>query len=189
MTQLGYVILAEGFEEIEAAAPVDVLRRAGLDVQTVGLTGKQVRGSHGIIITADKTFDEICDKIPDVLVLPGGMPGSANLGKHKGLKELTENTAKKGNLVAAICAAPALTLAAWGLLNGRKATCYPGCETGYEQVNWQSAPVVVDGNFITAQGPGVAIAFALGIVDVLLGKNKRDSLAEQLLYRKDTINT
>jgi 4-methyl-5(b-hydroxyethyl)-thiazole monophosphate biosynthesis len=193
MLQLVYVVLADGFEEIEAVAPVDVLRRAGFEAVTVGLTGKQVNGSHRITITADKTFDEVSGTVPDVLVLPGGLPGAVNLVRHSKLKELAGKVLKSDGYLAAICAAPAMTLAEWGLLGGRKAVCYPGCEMEYlDKADWQNDgnagnsaagnAVVVDGHFITGRGPGVALPFAFAVVETLRGKDAVKKLKEQMQF-------
>jgi 4-methyl-5(b-hydroxyethyl)-thiazole monophosphate biosynthesis len=197
MAELIYVVLADGFEEIEAAVPIDILRRAGFNVVIAGLAGnlteKQVRGSHGITITADKEFDEVSEKVPDVLVLPGGMPGSENLGKHGKLKELAEKVLKSSGYLAAICAAPALTLAAWGLLEGKKAVCFPGSEAAYlDKADWQNDiaaksgtvgdSIVVDGHFITGRGPGVALEFSFAVVETLRGKEAAAKLKKQMQF-------
>lgn len=184
MAQTVFVPLAEGFEEIEAIASVDILRRAGLDVTTVGLASRTVTGSHGIIVTADNIWDDIAECTPDALVLPGGMPGSKNLGQHTGLKAMAQRSASAGNWLAAICAAPAFTLAAWGLLGGRKATCFPGCEEEFFQdVLYVPDGVVKDGRFITASGPGMAFPFALTVVENMLDPETAARLKLQLQYR------
>jgi len=178
-----YVVLAEGFEEIEAVTPIDVLRRAGLSVTTVGLSGKTVTGSHGIVLTADQTWDEVATLTPDVLLLPGGMPGSKNLGQHASLKEMATRVADSGRL-AAICAAPAFTLGSWGLLAGRKATCYPGFETQFPaDVEFQAEPVVVDDRILTANGIGAAMEFSLQLVALLLDQTTAGKLRTQMLCR------
>ena len=177
-----FIVLAEGFEEIEAVTPMDVLRRAGLDVTTVGLAGKTVAGSHGIALTADRTWDEVASLTPDLLLLPGGMPGSKNLGAHAGLKEMAKRLADSDRSIAAICAAPAFTLGDWGLLSGRKATCYPGCETQFPaDVKFQADPVVVDGRIITSRGIGTAMEFSLRLVSLLLNQATADQLRTQML--------
>ena len=175
------VVLAEGFEEIEAVIPIDVLRRAGLNITTAGLSGRSVTGSHGIIITADQAWENVSALTPDVLVLPGGMPGSKNLGEHQGLRQLAQRVQSKNGYLAAICAAPAFTLAAWGLLAGRRATCYPGCETQFPvDVRHEQAAVVVDGRVITASGPGAALDFSFKLVEVLINREAVDRLREQM---------
>ena len=177
-----FVILAEGFEEIEAITPIDVLRRAGLDVTTVGLSGKTITGAHGVPLLADRTWDEVAALTPDVLLLPGGIPGSRHLGEHSGLKEMARRVADSDRWLAAICAAPALTLANWGLLSGRKATCYPGCESHFPpDVKHQQTPVVVDGQIITACGAGAAMEFSFQLVKFLLDQTTADNLRAKML--------
>ena len=177
-----FVVLAEGFEEIEAITPIDVLRRAGLDVTTVGLSGKTITGAHGVPLLADRTWDEVAALTPDVLLLPGGIPGSKNLGEHSGLKKMAKRVADSDRWLAAICAAPALTLASWDLLSGRKATCYPGCESHFPpDVKHQQIPVVVDGRIITACGVGATMEFSLQLVALLLDQATADSLRARML--------
>lgn len=178
------VALAEGFEEIEAVTPIDVLRRAGFDLTTVGLTGRTVTGSHGIPFTADAAWDEAASLTPDVLVLPGGMPGSKNLGEHAGLREMACRVKDANGYLAAICAAPAFTLAAWGLLSGRRATCYPGCETQFpaDVIYRDEAAVVVDGRFITGRGPGVAMDFSFVLLEQMAGSETATNLKKQMQY-------
>ncbi|MDR0871073.1 MAG: DJ-1/PfpI family protein [Planctomycetaceae bacterium] len=176
--------LADGFEEIEAVVSIDVLRRAGLNVITVGLESRTVDGAHGIALTADKVWQEVAGITPDVLVLPGGMPGSKNLGKHRGLQETAKRIAAANGWLTAICAAPAFTLANWGLLTGRQATCYPGCETDFPKgVKYVKDSVVVDGRFLTAAGPGAAFPFAFTLVENLLNKATAENLKGQMQYR------
>lgn len=176
------VVLAEGFEEIEAVTPIDVLRRAGVEVVTAGLSGKRVQGSHGIAVEADTTLDAApsCD----VLVLPGGMPGSDNLGKSEAVQALVRKTHAAGKHVAAICAAPALALGATGVLDGRRATCYPGLEKHFgPRVTRVEDRVVVDGKVVTSRGPGTALEFSLALVEQLVSKQKADELRKGLLAR------
>jgi len=177
-----FVVLAEGFEEIEAVIPIDVLRRAGLNVTMVGLSGISVTGSHGIAISADRAWDEVAALTPNVLLLPGGMPGSKHLGQHPGLREMARRVADSDGYLAAICAAPALTLASWGLLAGRKATCYPGYETQFPaDVTFQPENVVDDGKILTARGAGVAMDFSLRLVSILLNPETAEKLRAQML--------
>ncbi|MCL2305510.1 MAG: DJ-1/PfpI family protein [Planctomycetaceae bacterium] len=177
-----FVVLAEGFEEIEAVIPIDVLRRAGFDVTTVALARKTVTGSHAIALTADRTWDEVATSTPDLLLLPGGMPGSKHLGEHSGLKEMAERVANSDRYLAAICAAPALTLATWGLLSGREATCYPGTESHFPpNVKHQRASVVVDGKIITACGIGAAMEFSLQLVKLLANQEAAEKIRTQML--------
>ena len=181
MTKSVIIVLADGFEEIEAVTPMDVLRRVGLNVTIVGLAGRNVTGSHGIVFTADQSWNDVSTLTPDVLVLPGGMPGSKNLGEHAGLKAMAERVAAAGGCLAAICAAPAFTLAAWGLLSGRRASCFPGCETQFpDDVKHQKDAVTVDGPVITARGPGAAMDFAFALVEYLLDAKTAADLKKRM---------
>lgn len=171
------VPLAEGFEEIEAFAIVDVLRRAGLDVVVAGTPGNLVLGAHGVRVNTDARLIDVEESKLDSIVLPGG-PGTDNLIRDERLLKMVDSFARKGKLVAAICAAPSI-LAKLGLLKDRKATIFPGMEKLLDRP--RSDPVVVDGNIITSQGPGTAIAFSLKIVEHLLGKDKAVKLKQQLV--------
>ncbi|MGL4519841.1 MAG: DJ-1 family glyoxalase III [Phocaeicola sp.] len=164
-----YLFLAEGFEEIEAISPIDILRRAGVEVKTVSIGAtKAVCGANGITVTADCLFEEMGADAADMLVLPGGMPGATNLDAHVGLGELILNYNEAGKPLAAICAAP-LVLGKRGLLKGKKATCYPGFENFLEGATYTAALVEKDGTIITGKGPGAAFAFAFAIVEELCG--------------------
>lgn len=184
MSKKIFVVLADGFEEIEAVTPVDILRRAGFDVLTVALFGNAATGSHGIVISTDRTWNDVADATPDVLVLPGGMPGSKNLGEHAGLQTMARRVAdSRTGFLAAICAAPAFTLGPWGLLSGKTATCYPGCETQFPaDVQYEPDGVVVDGRIITARGPGVAANFAFALVGQLSDNKAVMELRDQMQY-------
>ncbi len=176
-----YLHLAEGFEEIEAVTVVDVLRRADIDVETVSISGKkEVTGAHKITVTADKLFKEINYDKGTMIVLPGGMPGTLNLGNHAGLTEKIKAYAKQDKWLAAICAAP-MVLGRLGTLNQKSATCYPGFEKELSGANYlASVPVVQSGKIITSRGPGTAILFALKIVEVLIGPAKAAAIQESL---------
>ncbi len=179
-----YVFLAEGFEEVEALTPVDCLRRAGKTVQTVGVGGTVIRGSHGIPVTADITEAEIrLDDELEMIVLPGGMPGTLNLGNSRAVQEAITFCAAQKRLIAAICAAPSV-LGARGLLNGKTATCYPGFEPQLTGCNAVAEPVCMDGEIITGRGPGAAMDFALKLVAVLCGEEQAAKLAEGMVYTK-----
>ena len=147
-----YVLLAEGFEEVEALTPVDLLRRAGVETRLVGVTGATVCGARGINVVTDLSMDEVDLVKADMLVLPGGMPGTTNLYADKRVTDAVRTMADAGKYVAAICAAPSIILGGMGLLEGKKATCYPGMEDKLLGANWQEQPVVVDGNFVTSRG-------------------------------------
>ena len=165
-----YVFLADGFEEIEALAPVDLLRRAGVAVQTVGITGKTVTGSHNISVTADILPEEVVlNEAVQAVVLPGGMPGAKNLDADETVSRAIAFAAEKGKLLCAICAAPFL-LGKRGLLQGKKAICYPGFEKDLTGAEIAEKSVCRDGSIITAKGMGVATEFGLKIVEALSGE-------------------
>lgn len=169
-------LLAEGFEEIEALMPVDVLRRGGVDVSTVSITSERaVKGAHGVTVEADMTFDEADFDGADMVLLPGGMPGAANLDVHSGVRNVLIDYANKGKRIGAICAAP-MVLGRLGLLKGRNATCYPGFEKYLEGATTNSELFVIDGNIITGKGPAAAFDYSLAILSLLCG----DQTAEQV---------
>ena len=172
------VVFAEGFEEIEALSPVDVFRREGFDCSMLGLENVSVTGSHGIQVAMDGVFDGNFDAY-DLVVLPGGMPGSTNLRDHEGLITALQARNKAGKYIAAICAAPSVLNRA-GLLEGRKFTCFPGVEEQIASGEHQTDLVVVDGNIITSRGAGTALAFAYVLVDLLGGDGQQ--LAHTMVY-------
>lgn len=160
-----FVFLAPGFEEIEAITPVDVMRRAGMDVFTVSVTAsKVVTGAHAVPVTADLLFAEADFADCGWLVCPGGMPGATNLAAHKPLCDLLRDHYAKGGKIAAICASPAVVLAPLGILDGKEATGYPGFEASAPKVRFNGDRVVINGNVITANGPASALPFAVAIV-------------------------
>lgn len=175
------LFLIDGFEEIEAVATVDVLRRAGLDVKTVSLTGRPVvTGAHGIPVTADVLFEDAPIAEAEMLVMPGGTPA---YNEHEGVKKAFLTHYDKDGKVAAICAAPAV-LGGLGILRGRNATCYPGYENYIDGATLHADhAVIVDGNVTTGRGPGLTIEFALAIVDQLAGREVRDKVAGALLVK------
>ncbi len=178
-----YVFFANGFEESEAIVPVDILRRAGFDVQLVSISNdKLVTGSHGITVKTDILFDETDFADAQMLVLPGGMPGTKNLDAHAGLCELLQDSSEKNIKMAAICAAPSV-FGNLGLLNGEKATCYPGFEEQLLGAEFVEEPVVVSHQYITARGAGVAMQFGLKLVEELKGKKIADELATAVIYK------
>ena len=178
-----FVFLAEGFEEIEALTPVDVLRRAGLSVQTVSVMDEQiVAGAHGVPVLADKMFAEINPEDAEMILLPGGLPGATNLDAHEGLGQMIQDFAKEEKPLAAICAAP-LVFGNRGLLQGKKATCYPGFETYLQGAEYTAALVERDGNFITGKGPGAAMEFAFAIVEKYCGIDKVNELKQGMMIQ------
>ena len=175
-----YCFLADGFEEVEAIAPIDMLRRADVKVVTVGVTGKTATGAHNIPLTADKKFNDIDFTNFDMLVLPGGMPGAKHLNEHEDLKNLISDFNSKGKLIAAICAAP-MVLGGLGVLDGKRATCYPGFEPELIGAKTTGESVVVDENIITGKGPGLIFDFGLRLVEQLLGIQDRREVQNGLL--------
>lgn len=178
-----YAFFADGFEEIEALTTIDVLRRAGINVEIVSVTPDEiVVGAHNVSVLCDINFEN-CDFFDaELLFLPGGMPGAATLDKHEGLRKLILSFVEKGKPVAAICAAP-MVLGKLGLLKGKKATCYPGFEQYLEGAECVKEHVVRDGNIITGMGPDAAMEFALTVVDLLAGKEKVDELVEAMCVK------
>ena len=181
MKKIG-VFLAEGFEEIEGLTVVDILRRAGIDVETISIMGtKEVCGSHKIQVIADVLYEDVNFEEFDGVVLPGGLPGTNNLGAHAGVNETIHSFHAAGKLVAAICAAPSV-LGQAGLLEGKRATCYPGFEyklTGAEVIYDEVAEA---GNIITSRGMGTTIHFALRITAYLIDEDKAQELAKKIIY-------
>ena len=165
------VLLADGFEEVEALTPVDLLRRAGLNVKTVGMNGKIVAGSHKIPVICDVEPNEIDLSEVSMVVFPGGMPGSLNLDASPFTDKIIAAVTKNGGRIAAICAAP-LILGRRGLLDGKKATCFPGFENELVGASVVDADVVTDGNITTARGMTVALKFAEELVGILTGEKK-----------------
>lgn len=176
-----FIFLAEGFEEIEAISIIDVLRRGDVDVTVVSVSkGMEVKGAHGISVNADILFSDTDFSQAEMLILPGGMPGSNNLNSHKELKELISVHFEKGKRLAAICAAP-IVLGGLGILKGKKTTCYPGFESQLTGAEITNEPVVQDGTIITGRGPGFAVDFGLKIVSELKGNEQAVAVATGLL--------
>lgn len=175
------VHLAEGFEEIEAVSIIDVLRRAKINTQIVSVTGKKtVTGSHDIGITADVLFEEVDYHTIDMIVLPGGLPGANNLKNHKGLGKQILNFHATGKPLGAICAAP-LVFGYLGILKNQKATCFPGFENQLLGAEVTGAEVETSGKIVTGKGAGVAIKFALKIVETFKGKTFADELGKKMI--------
>lgn len=175
-----YLLLAEGFEETEALAPADVIRRAGLEVQLAGVTGPRVTGAHGIEVTTDIPIGEIDLETLEGLILPGGMPGTLNLQQNDQVEHLIRRAAEEKKLIAAICAAP-MILGELGLLEGRAATCFPGYEENLSGAELKPDPVVCDGPFITARGAGVSLQFGAAIVDYFIQDELGGSKGRRIL--------
>ena len=176
------LVLAPGFEEIEAVTPIDVLRRAGVEVVGAGVEGTRVEGAHGIVIEADTTLADAPEA--DVLILPGGLPGAQHLRESPAVQARLEAQRAAGKRIAAICAAPALALTPSGVLDGKQATCYPGFEERFgETTTFRADRVVVDGDLTTSRGPGTALEFALSLVEQLVGPDKAAALRDGMLVK------
>ena len=177
-----YIFLADGFEEVEALTCVDVLRRAGMPVTTVSINpGQEVTGAHGVTVIADSVFDENDYEDAEWLVLPGGVPGAPNLAAHEGVCDALEAQYRRGDKVAAICASPSVVLAPLGLLDQRRAVCYPGMESPVGGARWDTGSVAVDGNVTTGNGPAAAAPFALALVEQSMGRDVSDQVAAGML--------
>ncbi len=174
------VLFAAGSEELEAVSIVNILRRAGVAVTLAGLTTGALQGARGITITPDTTLDAVLHERFDMLVLPGGQPGTNHLKTDARVLALARQMSAQDKYVAAICAAPSV-LAAAGLLDGKHATCYPTCLDGYPKVRLQTAAITEDGKLITSRGPGTAMDFALLLAERLVGKSKRDEVEAGLV--------
>ena len=176
-----YVMLADGFEEIEALTVVDVLRRAEVEVQTVSVAERSVvSGAHRIPVQADRLLSECRLEDTELIVLPGGMPGTTHLFQSPSLREFLDSAVKAQKMIAAICAAP-MILGELGYLSGKKATCYPGFEPHLKGANVTDERVVQDGRFITSKGPGTAMEFALYLANCLKGEQISSKLATGML--------
>jgi 4-methyl-5(b-hydroxyethyl)-thiazole monophosphate biosynthesis len=181
-TASALVPLAQGCEELEAVTVIDLLRRGEIEVVTAGLTEGPVVASRGTVLVPDALIDEVIDRPFDLVVLPGGLPGADHLAADARITRLLQRQASSGRRVAAICAAPKV-LAAAGLLDGRRATHYPGAvDRGrYPQVAFTDEPVVVDDRLVTSRGPGTAIDFALTLIELLRGRAVRDQVERGLV--------
>ncbi len=175
-----YFFLAPGFEEVEALCPLDLLRRAGLPCTTVGIGGTSVVGAHGITVQADISESDYCDDAPEMIFLPGGMPGTLNLAASRVVTDAIETAIQKDSYIAAICAAPSI-LGDMGYLAGKEAICYPGFEEHLRGARISSRSVVRDGKIITAAGMGVALEMGLCLVSVFCGEENAKELRHAVL--------
>ena len=175
-----YMFLAEGFEEIEALAPLDLLRRAGIDVTTVGIGGDSITGAHGITVKADIKDKKVKFEKIDMVILPGGMPGTKNLDASEVVHKALDRANEQNAYIAAICAAP-MILGKRGDLKGKRAVCYPGFEQYLEGAVVPESKVAVDGKVITARGMGVALEFGLTLVEALCGADKAAELRASVI--------
>ncbi len=174
------ILLADGFEEIEALTPLDVLRRAGLNVKTVGINGKIAVGSHKIPVICDMEPSEVDKSEVSTVIFPGGMPGALNLDASPFTDEMIKAVTENGGRIAAICAAP-LILGRRGLLDGKEAICYPGFEDELKGARISEKSVVTDGNITTAKGMGVALEFAKELTRLIAGKEECDRIAASIM--------
>ncbi len=176
------IFLADGFEEIEALTVVDLLRRAGIEITMTSIMGKKsVTGSHNIKVEADELIEDLDFDSVDMIILPGGMPGTKNLDSCEPLKAKIRKFNDSGKLLAAICAAPTV-YGKMGLLKGKRATCYPGCEGDLLGADLQTTEVAQDGNFITSRGMGTAIPFGLAIIAQFQGPSSAQDMANKIVY-------
>ena len=176
-----YMFLANGMEEVEALCPLDIMRRAGLEVLTVGIGGREITGSHGITVLADIGESEMSDFSPEMIFLPGGMPGTLNLAASETVRRAVTSAAERGAYIAAICAAPSI-LGDMGLLVGKHAVCFPGFEDRLKGAVIPSCErVVKDGNIITAAGMGAALELGLKIVETFFTREKAEELRHAII--------
>lgn len=174
-----YILLADGFEEIEALCPADMLRRAGAEVKLVGMTGKTVTGAHGIKAEADLTAEDISGDTPDMLVLPGGQPGTDNLDAQPETHAMLRRVSDAGGFIGAICAAPKI-LGYSGYLCGKKATCFPGFDKYLIGALKTDEKCVRDGNIITACAMGAAVRFGAELIAALYGRERAEKILAEI---------
>lgn len=177
-----YIFLAEGFEECEALVPVDILRRANIEIKTVGVGGNIITGSHNIPVVCDTVNKNLSFENLEGIILPGGMPGTLNLEKDKTVQNAIDYCINNNLLISAICAAPSI-LGHKNLLSGKKATCFPGFEKDLFGATVCDTPIVCDGNIITSHGAGAAFEFGFEILAYLKGKDFADNLKKQMKYK------
>lgn len=178
-----YLLLADGFEEIEALGTLDILRRAGMDVLTVSINaGFEVTGAHGVTVNADVMMTSDMGE-PEWVILPGGMPGARNLADDERVRDMIIKQNNCQGYIAAICASPAVVLAPLGVLDGKQATCYPGFEQSCKSVNMNGKRVVVDGTIITGKGPGCTFEFALAIVEKAYGADTAARISGDMIMQ------
>jgi len=182
MKKTALIVLAEGVEEVEAIAPIDILRRSEVEVTVAGLGKPEIKGAHNIIIKTDILFDDYGD-LPDAVIFPGGMPGAENLALSSKVRDLILKMDSEKRIIAAICASPALVLVPLGVLKGKTATCYPGMENMFPpETKHSKNSVVQDGNIITSRGPATSFEFGLKVAENLIRKQKSDMVASQMLF-------
>lgn len=177
-----YILLGDGFEESEAIVPVDLLRRAGVEVQLAGVSGRKVTSSHGIVVECDCTLKELDEEALEMLILPGGLGGVETILNSERALGVIQRAGDRGAYIAAICAAPTI-LARLGMLDRRKAVCYPGMEDlMLSAVVQRGTPVVADGHLVTAEAAGSSFAFGFKLVEILAGKDKAEEVRQGVHY-------
>ncbi len=182
MPKKAIIFLADGFEEMEAIAVIDILRRGGVNLTVAGVGAKTITSSRKLVVQADIKVEEASSDY-DAVILPGGMPGAEHLASSGKVKALINAANEKGKIIAAICASPVVVLAPLKILNGKEATCYPGMEESFpREVKFVQDKVVEDGNIITSRGAGTAAEFAFKIIENLVSKNMADTLREQMVF-------
>jgi 4-methyl-5(b-hydroxyethyl)-thiazole monophosphate biosynthesis len=178
-----FVFLANGFEEIEALAPVDIFRRCGVEIMTVSITAsRSVQTSHGVTVEADCHISDADLTDADLLILPGGMPGASNLLESEPVRNALIRQNEEGRLIGAICAAP-MVLGELGLLKGKRATCYPGFEQHFHGAEYTAEMVTVDGNITTGKGPGAAMAFGYQLLSNFVSAEKVEEIKKSMIYQ------
>ena len=177
-----YMFLGTGFEETEAIAPLDLLRRAGVEVKTVGLNGPVITGSHGIAVTADMQIHDLDISDAEMVILPGGLGGVTSIRACEKAMSAVRTAWEQGKFCAAICAGPTV-LADLGITQGMKATCYPGCEGGMGDAILVNAAAVQDGKLITGTSAGCAVPFGLALIEALKGSEEAQRIANQIVIR------
>ena len=177
-----YMFLGTGFEETEAIAPLDLLRRAGVEIKTVGLNGKIITGSHGIPVVADMEVQEMDLRNVEMVILPGGLGGVASIRACREAMDMIRYARNSGAYVAAICAGPTV-LADLGITDNKEATCYPGCENGMGSAKIIHAAAVRDGRIITGTSAGCAVPFGLKLIEALKGEEAAEAIARQIVIR------
>ena len=175
------LLLAEGFEEIEALTPLDLLRRAEIEIESIGVNNQTVIGAHGIPVQCDRTLSELSES-PTMVILPGGMPGARNLAQSSAVARLIKQIAAQDGIIAAICAAPALVLAPLGLLEHSRYTCFPAYRQQIQSGTLVDKPVVVDNNLITAPAAGCAVQFALALIERIRGAETAHHISRSILH-------
>lgn len=177
-----YIFLSNGFEEIEGLGTLDILRRGDISVATVSITGSHdVESSHGVTVKADTLFDDVDFSDAEMLVLPGGMPGSTNLNAHEGLRRLLTDFNAKGGLIAAICAAP-MVLGSLGIVEGKRATIYPGMDKYLAGAKYTAEIVTTDGNITTGRGPAATFPFAYRLLEQLTDTDSVESISKGMVF-------